>query len=275
MDIKLLGPLSAHVHGQSILPNAAKPRQVFALLALHAGRIVRVPTLIDELWGTDPPRGCMTTLQTYVHQLRRGLQKVLAGESTEASAGDDGRRAKAIITTQYDGYLLAVEPGEIDVAEFRRLVRAGRAAFDAGDDHTASAHLDRALALWHGPALADLPAGPVLEPEVISLEDARMGALDRRIEADLRLGRHVELLGELGLLMARHPMHEGICAHFMTALYRSGNTPRALAAFSRLRNVLVAESGIEPSPRLRQLQGAILLGDPALQWAGDRDVALR
>src|SRR5262245_21130780 len=116
MDVKLLGPLSAQLHGQSVLPRAAKPRRVFALLALHAGRIVRVSTLIDELWGASPPDGCMTTLQTYIHQLRCRLQAALTGGSPAQSAAIFRQRAKDIITTQYDGYMLAVEPAGTDVS---------------------------------------------------------------------------------------------------------------------------------------------------------------
>lgn len=267
MEIRLLGPLSAHIQERPVLPNAAKPRQVFALLALNVGRIVRAPTLIYELWGDCPPPGCMTTLHTYIHQLRRLLQAALIAESGRCAnlAGEPSQCAKDILTTQRDGYLLKVQRSEIDVSEFNQLTRSGRAAFDAGDDHEASVLLDRALALWRGRALADIPLGSILRPEVTSLEDARLGALDRRIEADLRLGRHIDLLGELGTLVAHNPMHEGLCAHFMTALYRAGHTTRALEAFQCLRNVLVAESGIEPSPRLQRLQGAILVGDPALE----------
>jgi DNA-binding SARP family transcriptional activator len=254
------------MHGQSVLPRAAKPRQVFALLALNAGRIVRVSTLVDELWGGHQPRGYMTTLQTYVYQLRQCLASALGGDS--------GRSAKDVLATRYDGYLLDVPSGETDVAEFRRLTRSGCAAFDAGDDHEASLLLDRALALWRGRALADLPVGCVLEPEVVSLEDTRLGALERRVETYLRLGRHTELLGELGKLVAQNPTHEGLRAHFMTALYRAGHTARALSEFQRLRNVLVAESGIEPSPRLQRLQGAILMGDPALELIDGRSAAV-
>jgi SARP family transcriptional regulator, regulator of embCAB operon len=273
MDVKLLGSLSARLNGRSVLPNAAKPRQVFALLALHSGQIVRVSTLLDELWGQRPPGGCMTTLQTYIHQLRRRIQEALAGDSADATAAHYTRLAKDIITTQYDGYLLM--DVDTDVTEFGRLIKLGCADLGAGDYSAASAQLTQALALWRAPALADLPVGQVLGPEVISLEDARLAALDRRIEADLRLGKHVEMLGELGLLVAQNPMHEGLRAHLMTALYRSGNTMRALEEFNRLRTALVDESGIEPSPRLQQLQGAILMGDAALQLADDRGVAVR
>jgi DNA-binding SARP family transcriptional activator len=257
MEIMLLGPMSAHLHGKPVLPNAAKPRQIFALLALHASRIVRTSTLIEELWGDRPPRGCTTTLQTYVHQLRRRLDNALAVEP--------GRSSKDILTTQYNGYQLEMQSSEIDVSEFKQLTESGHTAFDAGDDKAASKLLDQALTLWRGQALANLPVGDVLEREVISLEYARLGAFDRRIEADLRLGRHVDLLGELGMLVADNPAHEGLCAHFMIALYRSGHTTRALEEFHRLRKTLVAESGIEPSPRLQRLQGAILAGDPVLE----------
>jgi DNA-binding SARP family transcriptional activator len=266
MEIALLGPLSAHLHGRPVLPNAAKPRQIFALLALNIGRNVGVPTLIDELWGDRPPNGCTTTLQTYIHQLRSMLETALADEP--------GRSAKEILTTQHNGYRLEEQASELDVSEFEQLTKSGRAAFDAEDDHAASMLLDQALALWQGKALADLPVGNVLKPEVTSLEYARLAALERRIEADLRLGRHADLLGDLGILVAQNPMNESFCAQLMTALYRSGHTTRALAEFQRLRSILVDESGIEPSPRLQRLQAAVLVGDSTLEWTAATDIAI-
>jgi DNA-binding SARP family transcriptional activator len=151
------------------------------------------------------------------------------------------------------------------VDEFGHLSAAGRAAAERGDHLAASEQLGRALMLWRGPALVDVRLGRVLELEATSLEETRLGVLERRIEADLALGRHADLLGELTLLTARNPMNENFCALLMTALYRSGHVGRALEAYQRVRAVLRDELGVEPCPWLRRLQQAILSGDPALE----------
>ena len=262
MDIKVLGPLTAHEHGVSVVPSAAKPRQILALLALQADHVVTVPTLMTEIWGERIPRSAATTLQTYILQLRRKI--------TAALAGQPARDAKDVLVTQFGGYLLRVQPGTVDVQEFEQLVAGGRAAFDAADYQTASRLLSRALALWEGPALVDVRAGSILELEVLRLAESRMAALERRIDADLRLGRHTEVVPELSVLTARHPMHERFCAQLMLALHRSGGSWRALEAYQRLRGALVTELGLEPSSALQQLHQAVLSGDrvPDLQTAG-------
>jgi DNA-binding SARP family transcriptional activator len=254
LAIGLLGPLTARLHGTPVAPSAAKQRQVLALLALNAGRVVTVSTLIEELWGDNPPRSYSTTLQTYVLQLRNAM----------AAAAPSAREA---LGTRHCGYLLEEGACRTDVEEFARLVRAGRTAAECGDQPAAAEHLDCALRLWRGPALVDVRMGRVLELEVASLEETRLGALERRIEADLALGRHADMLGELTLTAARNAMNENLCAFLMIALYRSGHVGRSLEAFHRLRSVLRDELGVEPCPRLQRLQSAILAGDPALESA--------
>lgn len=250
MEINVLGPLTAHERGVSIVPSAAKPRQLLALLALHADRVVTVPTLMEEIWGESIPRSAATTLQTYILQLRRRI----------AASLEPGRHAKDVLVTRHGGYVLRVRPGRLDYEEFDRLVAAGRRALEAGDDRTASEQLGRALSLWRGPALVDVRVGSVLELEVLRMEESRMAALERRIEADLRLGRHGELIPELQVLAARHPLHENFCGQLMVALHRAGNSWRALEAYQRLRGTLVSELGLEPSPRLQRIQQAVLSG---------------
>jgi len=266
LAIGLLGPLSARLHGKSVAPSAAKQRQVLALLALNAGRVVTVSTLIEELWGDDPPRSYSTTLQTYILQLRNAVA---------AAAPGDGS-ARQALGTRHCGYLLEEGVCRTDVEEFARLARAGRSAAERGDQRTAAEQLDCALRLWRGPALVDVRLGRVLELEVASLEETRLGALERRIEADLALGRHADMLGELTLTSARNAMNENLCAFLMIALYRSGHVGRSLEAFRRLRSVLRDELGVEPCPRLQRLQSAILAGDPALEsasWAAQTGTA--
>ncbi|MFG2832693.1 AfsR/SARP family transcriptional regulator [Streptomyces sp. NPDC048434] len=253
MEIKVLGPLTAHEHGVSLVPSAAKPRQILALLALQGDHVVTVPTLMEEIWGQNVPRSAATTLQTYILQLRRKIAVALDG--------DPVRNAKEVLVTQHGGYLLQVQPGQVDVQEFEQLALSGRGAYDAHDYAAASALLGKALAIWQGPALVDVPVGGVLELEVLRLEEDRMACLERRIDADLKLGRHTEVVPELCFLAARHPMHENFCAQLMTALHCSGSSWRALEAYQRLREALVGELGIEPSARLQQLQHAVLSGD--------------
>ncbi|MGW1196792.1 AfsR/SARP family transcriptional regulator [Streptomyces sp. NPDC002536] len=253
MDVKVLGPLRAYERGVSLVPSAAKPRQILALLALHADRVVTVPTLMGEIWGEDVPRSAATTLQTYILQLRRKIAVALDG--------DPLRNAKDVLVTRHGGYLLQIQPGQLDAHEFEQIACSGRAAFDAGDYRAASDLLAEGLAMWQGPALVDVRVGGVLELEVLRLEEERMAALERRIDADLRLGRHAELVSELHFLAARHPMHENFCAQLMVALMRSGSTWRALEAYQRLRQTLVDELGLEPSAKLQQLQRAVLSGE--------------
>lgn len=260
MDVKILGSFEATENGVALLPTAGKPRQILALLALQAGQVVPVPTLMEELWGMEPPRSAQTTLQTYILQLRKRIAAALP---------DDGpRRAKEVLATRYGGYLLAITPEEVDVHSFERLSAAGRRALDLGDRETASRMLRAALAVWRGRALVDVYAGMRLGVEVTRLEESRLCAVESRVEADLGLGRHHGLLSELSVLTARHPMHENLCGQYMTALYRSGQQWRALEAFTTLRDCLVGELGVEPSPRLQELQRAILSSDPHLDRFG-------
>jgi DNA-binding SARP family transcriptional activator len=259
ISVQLLGSFAVSLGPWTVTPSAAKQRQILALLALNAGRVVTVSTLAEELWGDAPPRSSATTLQTYVLHLRNRL----------AEAGPGGRETREFLSTRHSGYLLEARSCETDVEEFERLARLGRPAAEAGDQQAASDLLGRALALWRGPALVDVPVGRVLELEAAALEATRLGVLERRIEADLALRRHADLVGELTLLVAKNPMNENFCGLLMTALYRSGHVGRALEAFRRLRTVLNNELGLEPCPRLQQLHQALLSGDPALEATGN------
>jgi len=250
--LQLLGPLSAHLNHQPVVPSAPKQRQILVLLALNVGGVVTTQTLVEELWGDQPPRSFATTVQTYILQLRAKL----------ATAARDGTWARRLLGTRHSGYQLEAQLCQTDVAEFDSLARAGRRAAEAGDPATTSELLGGALALWRGPALVDVPVGRILGAEVASLEETRLGVLERRIEADLALRRHADLLGELTMLVARNPMNENFCALLMTAFYRSGRAGYALEAFRRIRTELRDELGVEPGPRLQRLQQAILAGDP-------------
>jgi DNA-binding SARP family transcriptional activator len=257
ISITLLGPLSARLNRTRIEPSAAKQRQILALLALNAGRVVTVSALVEELWGDYPPRSCATTLQTYILQLRNRL-------ATALPSSEDARQ---VLSTRHSGYMLEDGTCETDVDTFGRLAREGRAAAERGDPRGAAQALGQALALWRGPALADVPMGRVLELEATALEQTRLGVLERRIEADLALHRHTDLLGELTMLTAKNPMNENFYALMMIVLYRCGHVGRALETYQGLRTMLINELGVEPCPRLRRLQQAILTGDSSLDVA--------
>jgi len=280
VDIEVLGALAVRENGVSITPTAPKPRQVLALLALHADQAVPVTTLIEELWGATPPRSARTTLQTYILQLRELIAAALEkGEQEGTGEGGTQRTAKDVLMTMPSGYMLAANGGQSDVRTFERLAGTGYRAMDAGDFPDAARHLREALALWSGTAFADVQAGSQLEMEIRRLEESRLCALDQRIEADLRLGRHRELLAELTVLVNRYRTHESLHGQFMLALHRSGRRGEALEAYQRLRATLVRDLGLEPSAALRRLQRSILTANPetapaAANGAKDRLVAM-
>jgi DNA-binding SARP family transcriptional activator len=259
MEIQVLGPLRAAVDGKTIVPTAGKPRQVFALLALYCGRVMPVSTLMEEVWRADLPPSAMTTLQTYIMQLRRCIGAAL-GPGTPGAE-------KHVLATGHGGYLLQVPAESVDVNVYELLVAEGQQAFDRGEDERAARCFRQALALWRGPALVDVRLGPVLQIEAMRLEESRLVTVERRIDADLRLGRHTELLAELTELIARHPHHEGLHAQAMLTLYRSGRQASALDVYRRVRTRLVEELGVEPAPQLQRMHQAMLAVDPALDVA--------
>ncbi|MEX1660023.1 AfsR/SARP family transcriptional regulator [Streptomyces pseudovenezuelae] len=262
MQIDVLGILDVRENGVSITPTAPKPRQVLALLALHADQVVPVYALTEELWAGQPPRSARTTLQTYVLQLRDLITVALEGEACAESESTPCRSAKDVLVTAPGGYMLVSGGGASDVRQFERLTATGCRAMDAGDFKEASRLLRDALDLWSGPAFADIQTGARLDMEAKRLEESRLCALDQRIEADLRLGRHRELLAELTVLTSRYHTHENLHAQFMLALHRSGRRGEALEVYHRLRGMLVRDLGLEPSARLRRLQQSILVAAP-------------
>ena len=235
----MLGPLEI-VDGERRLPlGGAKRRAVIALLLLDANRVVSSERLIDAVWGADPPAAALPSLQNHVLRLRREL-------------GDR-------IITRPPGYLLRVERDELDLERFRQLAEESR----GGEPREAAALLRRALALWRGPPLADLAREPVAAAAA-GLDELRLEALERRIDADLALGRHAELVSELEALAAEHPFRERLRAQLVLALYRSGRQADALDAYAAARGTLVDQLGAEPGPELQELQRAILRHDAAL-----------
>jgi WD40 repeat protein/serine/threonine protein kinase/DNA-binding winged helix-turn-helix (wHTH) protein len=248
VNFRLLGPLEVTSEDGAIPLGGTKQRAVLAQLVLRANRLVPAERLIDEVWGDDPPAAARNVLQTYVSRLR----KTLGAERLEHRPG---------------GYVLHADPAEIDAHRFESLTTEARR--EAPLDPASAVQLYReAEALWRGPALDDLANQPSLRGEIGHLEELRAAGTDERIVAELSLDRHAELIPELETLTALHPLREGLWAHLMTALYRSGRQAEALAAYRRARDVLVEELGLEPSPELRRLEQQVLRQDPALEVAG-------
>jgi len=231
--------------GAPIALGGQKRRALLAVLLLDANRVVSRDRLIDALWGEDPPDTARNTIQVYISQLRKLLPE-------------------GALETAPPGYRLVIEADTVDLFEFVRLSEEGRTALGAGDAAGAADTLRAALALWRGAPLADLAWEPFAHGEIVRLEELRLAALEDRIDADLALGRHGQLVGELELLVAEHPLRERFRAQLMLALYRSGRQADALAVYQRARRTLVDELGIEPSESLRQLERAILAHDPSL-----------
>jgi SARP family transcriptional regulator, regulator of embCAB operon len=255
-EINVLGPLEVVLDDVCVVPTAGKPRQLLALLAINAGRVVRTSALMEELWGTRMPRSAAGTLQTYVLQVRRQIRRALPQQQAEFS--------HELLATTHTGYSLRVEPESVDAVRYGRLSSQGRTAGQAGDYAAADRLLGEALAVWRGPVLVDVPAGPQLEIETTVLAESRLTDLTLRIDAALYLGRHQQLLGELAALCARHPYMENFHAQHMLALYRSGRPGEALEAYQAVATTIHEQFGVDPSPRLRHLHHALLAGDALL-----------
>jgi DNA-binding SARP family transcriptional activator len=219
---------------------------------INANQVVPVDACIDELWQSQPPNSAISTLQTYVLQIRRRLR---------ASTVDD----REVLATHNRSYQLHVPEEEFDRAAFESLVHRARAATTSADDELAASLFDAALGLWRGPALADIPAGPASSVYRLELEEIRFGVQEQRIESCLRLGRHDEVLGELQSLAEDHSLHENLHAQLMLALYRSGRREHAIAQFHGLRQRLLDQLGLDPVPRMQRLHEAIVAGDPMLE----------
>ncbi len=234
-----------------MLVGGGKQTALLALLLLHRGGVVSSDSLVDELWGESPPPTAAKIVQNYVSNLRRAL---------EEAGSPDG-----VILTRGPGYMLRVEAGQVDLDRFERLLDKGVRALDEGETEEAARKLREALGLWRGPALADFTYEPFAQAAIARLEELRLAALERRIEADLALGRHGELVGELKELVENHPLRERLRGQLMIALYRSGRQAEALTSYQEARRALVEELGIDPSPELQKLEGAILRQEVPLE----------
>jgi DNA-binding SARP family transcriptional activator/streptogramin lyase len=244
----ILGPFEAHENGRALAIGAGKQRALLALLLLDVGEVVSTDRLIDALWGERPPASALNSVHIYVSHLRKVL-----GEGCLITSGH--------------GYLLALEPEQVDLGRFERLLGDGRELLAGGEPKRASEVLRAALALWRGPPLADLASEPFAQGEIARLEELHLAALEERIEADLALGRHDQLVPELEALVRANPLRERLRAQLMLVLYRSGRQAEALETYRRARLTLVEEVGLEPGRRLQELERAILSQAPALDLA--------
>lgn len=248
VDFRILGPLEVLGDGAPVAIGGAKHRALLAALLLHANEVVSTDRLIDDLWDEQPPASAANALQVYVSGLRKAL-------------------GTALIVTRAPGYVLVVEPEAIDALRFERLAAEGRAALAGEGFEDAAAALHEALALWRGPALADLAYEAFAVPHVARLEELRLGAREDLIEARLGLGASSELVGELEGLIAEQPVRERLRAQLMLALYRAGRQADALDAYRSAARFLREELGMEPSRALQQLEQAILRQEAALELA--------
>lgn len=239
LHLNLLGPVEIMLDGRPLPLGATKQRAVLALLALQANTTVGVDRIIDGLWGDEPPATATKMVQLYISRLRR----VLAGSGAE-------------IATHGRGYALCIDSEAVDAARFEQLVTC------ATDDQDGDDPARRALAIWRGPALADVAAEPFAATEIRRLDELRLRAAELAIDADMAAGR--EVLGALERLIAEHPLRERLHAQRMLELYRTGRQAEALAAFTTARRALVEHAGVEPGAELRELHERILRQDPDL-----------
>lgn len=257
MEFRILGPLEVAADGRPLPAGGTRERALLAILLIHAGEVVSADRLVEELWGNDLPGNPSNALQVVVSRVRKAL---------EAAAGP-GR-----LITRKPGYALDVRPEELDAGRFRRLVAEARQAAAAG---RGLALLEEALGLWRGPALAEFAAEGFAREEIARLEEERLRAVEMKAEAELALGRHAQLVGELKALVAAHPLRERLRGQLMLALYRSGRQGEALRAFQEGRGVLVEELGVDPGPELQELHQQILLQAASLMAAPEAGPAPR
>ena len=244
MEFRILGPLEVLAGNTPIEIAGSKRRAVLALLLLHANEVVRTERLVDELWGEQAPRNAPAALHNHVSRLRKAL-------------------GPQVLARREWGYVLRADEDAIDLGRFERLV----AAAEPLPARERAAKLTEALKLWRGSALADLANEPGLQTEIARLDELRLTAVERRIDADLEAGRNAELVGEIEVLIASHPLREHLRWQLILALYRAGRQAEALEVYRETRRVLTEELGLEPSPELRELEKAILRQDPAIAAA--------
>jgi DNA-binding SARP family transcriptional activator len=254
LEFRILGSLEVRGDAGPLDLGPAKQRALLAILLLHPNEVLSTDRLVEELW-TQPPATAANTLQVYVGRLRKALEP-------DRPRGAPG----SVLSTRAPGYAINLESGQLDSERFQTLADDGRRAREAGENELARERLREALGLWRGPALAEFTYDPFAQVEIARLEELRIDALEEWFDAELALGRHVELVADLERHVAEHPLRERPRGQLMVALYRSERQVEALRVYREARHTLVEELGIEPSPSLRRLEAAILNQEPALEW---------
>jgi predicted ATPase/DNA-binding SARP family transcriptional activator len=250
VEFRILGAVEVSDGGLVKDLGGLRERTLLARLLLSAGQVVSADRLADDLWAGQPPPHWMATLRVYVSRLRRALGS-----------------GSAAVATHPPGYRIVLAEGELDAHRFDRLVAAASDEMAGGRPEAAAARLREALALWRGPALSDVADFGFAQADVARLEEARLAAIEDRVEADLACGRHASLASELEGLAAAHPLRERLCGQRVLALYRCGRQADALLAYQELRDRLADELGIDPNPALARLHQAILRQEPSLDWS--------
>jgi DNA-binding SARP family transcriptional activator len=248
VEFRVLGSVGI-VDADQLLPvGGEKPRRLLAVLLAHRNSVVSADRLVDALWA-DPPDAAGATLQSYISRLRRFVE-----------LGDD-----TSLRNRAPGYVLEVPEHHLDAGRFERKLADAEPLLDA-DPYAALDALEAALAEWRGPAFAEFADAEWIRPEAIRLDELRVVTIERRIEAELRIGRHEQVVGELEALLVDHPLRERFGAQLMLALYRSGRQAESLRAANELRSRLRDEFGLEPSATIRDLEAAILAEHADLAW---------
>jgi DNA-binding SARP family transcriptional activator len=255
MQFKILGPLEVWADGASLDITAPRQRAVLAILLIEANRVVSLDRLIDRLYGGEPPRHAVGSVQAYVSHLRRLLEP-----------DRPPRALPQVLISRLSGYTLVVDPLLFDVACFEAALSVGRDALAEGRPEAALAKVDEALGLWRGPALAEFAYEAFAQPGAARLEALRIDAAECRIDAHLALGDHQLVVAEAQHLLSEHPLRERLWAALTLALYRCGRQGEALEAYQRCRAVLGDELGVEPGPELRRLEADVLAQSASLDW---------
>ncbi|MGH8905020.1 MAG: BTAD domain-containing putative transcriptional regulator [Egibacteraceae bacterium] len=253
MEFRILGPLEVVGAGGVVPVAGSRQRALLALLLLSANKVIPTDMLVEQLWEGSPPQGAWTTLRSHVARLRKALDRA-------------GGAGKVALLARARGYVLECDPDQIDAIRFERLVAAGRQALAADEVALAATVLRKALELWRGPPLADFISPSWSRSEIARLEELRLTAIEDRVEADLSLGRHSQLVGELEAFVGEHPLRERLWLQLMLALYRGGRQAEALQAYQTIRSRLIDELGLAPGAALRRLEEDILLQRPELEW---------
>jgi DNA-binding SARP family transcriptional activator len=264
MRFQVLGPLEVEADDGLVQLGGPKERLLLALLLTRPNQVVSVEALQQGLWGDRPPPSAAKTLQSHVKRLRQTLEPGRA----RGAAG-------SVLVTRQPGYLLRVERGALDAARFEELTTRARRLLSGGEADAAGSMLREALGLWRGQAFQEFTNTDFGAAEADRLAELRVVAVEDRLEADLRLGRHRELVAELEGLVRDQPLRERLWAQLLLALYRSGRQADALLAYQRARSILVEELGIDPGAELRRLHAAILAQDPGLDLPDPAEAADR